>query len=63
MLGGGSMTVSASGTLGSEQTWNTEKTNTLSVTGTLVPNKPGKYRMSGWVDIVEGLELRYEALG
>jgi hypothetical protein len=57
------MTVSASGTLGSEQTWNTEKTNTLSVTGTLVPNKPGKYRMSGWADTVEGLELRYEALG
>jgi hypothetical protein len=33
------------------------------VKGILVPNKPGKYRMSGWADIVEGLELRYEALG
>lgn len=31
--------------------------------GSLIPTEAGKYRMSGWVDIVENLELRYEALG
>lgn len=39
-----------------------QRTRELSVTGTLVPNSTGKYRMSGWADIVKGLELRYEAL-
>ncbi len=57
------MTVSSEATVGSEQSWNTEKTHELSVTGSLIPNSPGKYRMSGWVDIVNDLELRYEALG
>jgi hypothetical protein len=63
LIGGGSIAVSGESKDDSGQTWNTEKTNSLSVTGTLVPNKPGKYRMSGWANIVEGLELRYEALG
>ncbi|MBP9715533.1 MAG: hypothetical protein KBD52_03545 [Candidatus Pacebacteria bacterium] len=61
LIGGAKTTVSMSASFGSNQDWSSGKDVTFSATDVLIPEVPGLYKMSGWVETAENVELPFKS--
>lgn len=61
MVGGAKTTVTTSLEVGANQNWSKSKSYDVSATAEMTPNKPGMYKLSGWVNIAENIELNFRA--
>ena len=60
-IGGAKTTVSMAAEFGSTQDWSSGKDVTFSATDVLIPEVPGLYKMSGWVETAENVELPFKS--
>ncbi len=61
LIGGATTTVSMSASFGSNQDWSSGKETKFSATDVLIPEIPGLYKMSGWVQTAENVELPFKS--
>ena len=61
LIGGAKTTVSMAAEFGSTQDWSSGKDVTFSATDVLIPEVPGLYKMSGWVETAENVELPFKS--
>jgi hypothetical protein len=61
LIGGVKTTVSMGAEIGSSQDWSSRKDISFSATDVLKPEIPGLYKMSGWIETAENVELPFKA--